>query len=73
MKKLRVLVLMDESLVPPETLAGATEAEILEWKTEFDVCATLDELGHSPGLRKKHEVGPMVTIDLYTFGNARPG
>lgn len=46
MKKLRVLVLMHESLVPPESLTGFTEEEILEWKTEFDVVNTLRELGH---------------------------
>lgn len=46
MKKLRVLVLMHESLVPPNSLEGHTEEEILEWKTEFDVVATLREMGH---------------------------
>lgn len=37
---------MHESLVPPENLDGYTEEEILEWKTEFDVVATLREMGH---------------------------
>ena len=46
MRKLRVLVLMHESLVPPASLEGHTEQEILEWKTEFDVVNTLTELGH---------------------------
>ncbi len=46
MKKLRVLVLMDEELVPPESLDGFSEEEILQWKTEYDVLATLNELGH---------------------------
>ena len=46
MKKLRALVLMHETLVPPERLDGYSEAEILEWKTEFDVVSTLKELGH---------------------------
>jgi len=46
MKRLRVLVLMHESLIPPDSLQGHTEAEILEWKTEFDVVTTLRELGH---------------------------
>ena len=47
MKKLRALVLMHEALVPPSSMEGYTEAEILEWKTEFDVVNTLQELGHS--------------------------
>ena len=46
MKKLRVLALMDESLVPPDDLEGHSDEEILEWKTEFDVVTTLRELGH---------------------------
>jgi D-alanine-D-alanine ligase len=46
MKKLRVLVLMHESLVPPEALAGHTPQQIEEWKTEYDVMAFLREAGH---------------------------
>ena len=46
MKKLRALVLMHETLVPPDKLDGFTEEEILDWKTEFDVVSTLKELGH---------------------------
>ena len=46
MKKMRVLVLMHESLVPPESTEGYSEEEILDWKTEFDVVNTLRELGH---------------------------
>jgi D-alanine-D-alanine ligase len=46
MKKLRVLVLMHEDLVPPETLEGHSEEEIAKWKTEYDVVATLKTLGH---------------------------
>ncbi len=46
MKKLRVLVLMHKSLVPPDTLDGYTDNQILEWKTEFDVVNTLREMGH---------------------------
>ncbi len=46
MKKLRALVLMHESLVPPDSLKGFSEEEILEWKTEFDVVSSLQELGH---------------------------
>ncbi len=46
MKNLRILVLMHEDLVPPESLDGYTPKEILNWKTEYDVCATLREMGH---------------------------
>lgn len=46
MKKLRVLVLMDRDLVPPASMEGFTEDEIVEWKTEFDVLASLKEMGH---------------------------
>lgn len=46
MKKLRVLVLMDRDLVPPPSLEGFTDDEIIEWKTEFDVLASLKDMGH---------------------------
>jgi D-alanine-D-alanine ligase len=46
MKKLRVVVLMHEDLVPPETMEGYTEREITEWKTEFDVVTALKDIGH---------------------------
>ena len=46
LKRLRVLVLMHEDLVPPESLEGYSEKEIQEWKTEYDVITTLREMGH---------------------------
>ena len=46
MKKLRVMALMDEELVPPDSMEGCGDEEVLNWKTEFDVCQTLRELGH---------------------------
>ena len=47
MKKLRIVVLLHETLVPPESLKGYTEEEILEWKSEYDVVTTLKEMGHN--------------------------
>ena len=46
MKKLRTLVLVHSTLVPPESLAGATEKEISEWRTEYDVITHLKSAGH---------------------------
>ncbi len=46
MKKLRILVLVHEDLVPPDSMEGYTDEQILEWKTEFDVVATLRDMGH---------------------------
>ena len=46
MKSLRVLVLMHESLVPPETLKGYSERQIDEFKTEYDVVEYLRKSGH---------------------------
>lgn len=45
-KKLRVLALMHGDLVPPDDHAGYSEQQISEWKTEYDVCTALSELGH---------------------------
>jgi D-alanine-D-alanine ligase len=46
MKRLRTLVVVHASLVPPETLEGRTEKEIEEWRTEYDVTSTLRRHGH---------------------------
>jgi D-alanine-D-alanine ligase len=46
-KKLRVLVLMHADLVPPESMEGYTDKEMLDWKTEYDVVTTVKELGHT--------------------------
>src|SRR6201999_2805274 len=46
MKKLRTLVVVHASLVPPENLEGHTEKEIEEWRTEYDVTSTLRKSGH---------------------------
>lgn len=46
MKKRRVLVLVREGLVPPENMEGFSEKEVAEWKTEYDVAATLRDMGH---------------------------
>src|SRR6185437_14771405 len=46
MKRLRTLVVVHASLVPPESLEGHSDKEIEEWRTEYDVTATLRRLGH---------------------------
>jgi D-alanine-D-alanine ligase len=46
MKKLRTLVVVHASLVPPENLEGHAEKEIEEWRTEYDVTSTLRKSGH---------------------------
>lgn len=45
MAKLKIIVLMHTSLIPPEEF---TEEELMsaDWKTEYDVMQTLTELGH---------------------------
>ena len=45
-RKMRVLVLMHEDLVPPDSIEGLTDKEMAPWKTEFDVLVTLRDMGH---------------------------
>lgn len=45
-RRKRILVLMHESLIPPDSLEGMSEEDIMAIKTEYDVCATLKNLGH---------------------------
>ena len=46
MRKLRVLLLVHEDLVPPESLEGHKPADVMRWRTEYDVAQGLSDLGH---------------------------
>ena len=46
MKKLRILIIVHETLVPPDSLDGLTDQQADEFRTEFDVINTLREQGH---------------------------
>jgi D-alanine-D-alanine ligase len=46
MKKLRVLALMHPDLVPPPDAASMSAEDRFRFKTEYDVCSTLQQLGH---------------------------
>ena len=58
MRRKRVLVLMHEDLVPPDDIAGRPDAEVSEYKTEYDVVTGLRDLGH--------EVQPLGLYDDLT-------
>jgi D-alanine-D-alanine ligase len=45
-RKLRVIVLMQEELMPPETLDGVEGKRSQPWRTEYDVVSTLRAMGH---------------------------
>ncbi len=58
MKKLKILALMHEDLVPPENVSGI-DIETADWKTEHNVVTTLREIGHEVlplGVRSDLEV-----------------
>ncbi len=46
MRKLRVLVLVHETLVPPESLEGVREEAAAEFRTEYEVVSCLKAAGH---------------------------
>ncbi len=46
LQKFRILVLVHETLVPPDSLAGVGEQAADEYRTEFDVVSCLRESGH---------------------------
>ena len=57
--KLRILVLLSQELMPPETLPEGVEKEKQPWRTEYDVITTLKSIGHEVypvGLRSDLEV-----------------
>lgn len=63
LKKLRVMVLCHEDLVPPDSIDDLTPKEVAPLKTEWDVISTLKKIGH--------EVLPVgVYNNLGVIGNA---
>jgi D-alanine-D-alanine ligase len=46
MKKRRVLVLVHETLVPPDDASGYSDQEVDLWRTEYDVTTSLRAMGH---------------------------
>jgi D-alanine-D-alanine ligase len=63
LKKLRVIVLCHEDLVPPDSIEGLSAKEIAPFKTEWDVISTLKKVGH--------DVAPVgVYNNLGVIGNA---
>jgi len=60
---LRIMVLMHEDLVPPDSLRGVDKAEKALIKTEFDVSSTLKKIGHEvQNLGVKDEILPIRTM-----------
>ena len=45
-RRRKVLVVVHESLVPPDSLEGQDERAIAEWRVEYDVVTTLRSAGH---------------------------
>ena len=73
MRKRKVLVLVRDGHVPPESLHGVSDKEMDAWKAEFDVCETLRRLGHEilplgvyddlgPIRNALHDFGPDITF-----------
>jgi D-alanine-D-alanine ligase len=63
LRKIRILVLMHDDLVPPDSIVGLTDEQIAPWKTEFDIIAGLEALGH--------EYEPIgVSTDITPLGEA---
>ena len=44
--KLRIVVLLSQELMPPETIPDGVEKEKQRWRTEYDVISTLKSMGH---------------------------
>ena len=68
-KKLRVLVLMDRDLIPPPD-AHALSPEQLQaakWKMEYDVVATLENLGHEVRPLGVHDDLNVIRDAVMTF------
>src|SRR5262245_12529084 len=60
-RKLRVLVLCHETLVPPPRARGYARRRPPEWRTELDVLTALKALGHETRvLGAAHDLEPVL-------------
>jgi D-alanine-D-alanine ligase len=75
MKRKRILVLVHEDLVPPDTLEGVSQERRAGIRTEYDVCHALRKLGHdvhvlgvqsdlAPIREAIHEFKPHIAFNL---------
>lgn len=82
-KKLRVIVLVEEPLIPPDTLEGVENKEAEDWRTEYDVVSTLRAMGHEvstlgitneldPIRQALYERKPHVTFNLIELFDGYP-
>lgn len=67
MRKLRILLLLHEELMPPDSIKGVPEEEVYKWKVEWDVLSTLRQMGHDVNpLGVKDELAPIrVAIEEF--------
>ncbi|HUG03052.1 MAG TPA: hypothetical protein VML92_01315 [Steroidobacteraceae bacterium] len=69
MPKLRILVLVHETLVPPETLKGVRDRDAAEYRTEYDVISCLRQCGHEV---RPIGIGDSLTELRTTLADWRP-
>jgi D-alanine-D-alanine ligase len=67
MRKYRVLLMVEKKLVPPEDISGMSEAQIDDFRTEYDVLTTLRRPGHEVRVVGigDHLTGLRETIDEF--------
>ncbi|MAF64458.1 MAG: D-alanine--D-alanine ligase [Planctomycetes bacterium] len=60
MKRMRILVLLHEDTLPPDSVVGLSTDEMLPFQAEYDVLTALEELGHDVRrLALGHEILPL--------------
>ncbi len=64
---LRVLVLMHEELVPPDSLQGLSDKEVDPVKTEYDVLWALEQLGHEGRALGVHDDLGVIRTAIHDF------
>lgn len=63
----RILVLVPEATVPPDSIEGLSDVEVAPFKTEFDVVVTLRGLGHDVRVLGVHDDLPAVRQAVREF------
>ena len=69
MKRYRVLLMVHETLVPPDDTSKLSESEIKEFRTEYDALSALRNLGHDV---RVIGIGDRLTDETWQAMSPRP-
>lgn len=67
MRKQRILMLVQESHVPPTSIEGLSDAQVRVFKADYDVAAGFEEIGHDIRILGVHDVLDPIRAEVRSW------